>query len=105
MTTDTLTAGLAAKEEGQHRATMNADLLYRESLRATLRGLADSGRRFTSDDVRIIAGDPPPGFSPNIIGAMVTAAAKRHQIEPVGYGTTTRRAGRGRMVMVWRGRA
>lgn len=98
-----LEAALAAKEAGQAQADANADILWREGVDRAIRRLAASGRTFTADDVRAVAGDPPPGFSPNAMGSAFTRASKAGVIRMVGFTTSSRVIGHGNTVRSWVG--
>lgn len=46
--------------------------------------LADSGRTFTSEDVRVVVGDPPAGKH-NLMGAVFLTASRRRLIIKTGF--------------------
>ena len=62
--------------------------------------MASSGKEFSAEDVRLLAGDPPHC---NAIGARFLAAVKRGWITRVGYKNATRNASHARALAVYRG--
>ena len=82
----------------------NANQAYRARLIEAIEVLAASGYSFCSDQVRVLAGDPPADCSPNIAGAVINHAAKAGLIEFVGYTRSTRVIGHRNLVRLWTGR-
>lgn len=93
----------AARASGIRHALGNADPDYRERFTDAILRLARSGRQFCSDDVRALAGDPPAGQSPNIAGALITAAKKAGLIRFVAYTKSTRVVGHSNVVCLYVG--
>jgi hypothetical protein len=62
--------------------------------------LIESGRRFTSEDVRLIVGPAP---TPGAEGALVLKAAKAKRIEAVGFTRSQRPARHSGVLRIWRG--
>lgn len=92
------------REAGQDLAIEAAADDYREKLTAAIRVLAARGESFCSDDIRQIAGDPPVGQSPNLVGALVNHALRSGLIHTVGYTRSTRVIGNGNLVGRYVGR-
>ena len=88
-----------ARDTGADSALVSAGL-WLDLARGAIAYLAASGRHFTADDVRRLAGEPP---SDNALGAVLLAASKRHEIVTVGFDRSKRVTRRGGMVRVWKG--
>jgi len=95
---------LRQRERSMERVTAAADRGYRSLLESALHQLANGGDVFSADDLRVLAGDPPAGCSPNLVGAVVNAAAKSGLIEFVDYTHSARVVGHGNLIRRWRGR-
>lgn len=100
-----LVAAIEARDAGMQDALDHARGRYLNELERAIAQLADSGRTFCADDVRELAGDPPQDTSPNVVGAIVNAAARSGLIVLVGYTHSARVVGHGNLVRCWRGRA
>ena len=98
-----LLEAIRQREVGMDQALLSVDEEYRESYMHAIELLARGGATFTADDVRSLAGDPPSTVSPNVLGALVNAAAKAGLIEPVGYLRSGRVIGHGNVLVSWRG--
>ena len=81
-----------------------ANTEYKERLSNSIKVLAARGETFCSDDIRKIAGDPPPGQSPNLVGALVNHALRAGLIHTVGYTRSARVAGHANLVGRYEGR-
>jgi len=96
--------GLDLKYEGQAVATYGTPLIIRFAVDAAIKQLAAKGRPFTSDEVR--AGLGFFAESPNVsrvIGACMTAAAKRKEIFTDGSTVIAgRKEAHARRILVWR---
>lgn len=95
---------LARREAGQDLVIghcQNTD--YKERLTAAIKVLAAGGARWCSDDVRALAGDPPPGFSPNLVGAVLQRELRAGSIRLVDWTRSARVVGHGNRVGVFRG--
>ncbi len=97
-----LLEALRQREEGMDQALLSFDV-YRESYMHAIELLARGGATFTADDCRSLAGDPPSTVSPNVLGALVNAAAKAGLIEPVGWSRSGRVIGHGNVLVSWKG--
>ncbi len=98
-----LVAAIKARDAGLAKADAGMDVLWREGIDRAIARLARQGCEFTADQVRAIAGDPPPGFSPNAMGARFSAAAKAGIIRSLGYTHSTRVIGHANVVRLWVG--
>ncbi len=96
---------LARREAAMRWVSHHAPANYREKLIHAIEQLAGSGRTFYSDDIRLLAGDPPEDCSPNLIGALVNHASRAGLIEFAGYTRSARVVGHGNTVKSWRGRS
>jgi|SRR5579859_3292923 len=92
------------REAGQDLAIAYADTDYRERLTTAIKVLAAGGGTFCSDDVRLMVGDPPPGCSPNLVGALINHALRSGQIHTVGYVRSGRVVGHGNLIGRYVGR-
>ena len=92
-----------AKQRGMAAAVDAADQVWRENVESAILQLASSGLPFISDDVRRLAGDPPPGTSPNSMGAIISAARAAGRIRMAGWGKSSRVVGHGNDVRQWVG--
>ena len=97
-------AAIKAREAGQDLAIAYADTDYRERLTTAIKVLAARGDTFCSDDIRLMAGDPPPGCSPNLVGALVNHALRSGLIHTVGWTRSGRVVGHGNLVGRYEGR-
>lgn len=100
-----LVEAIRRREQGMAAVEAHSDAEYRYRLIGAIEVLAASGREFTADEARRIAGDPPETTHPNIAGALFNAAAKTGIIRMVGYGTSERPRGHGNTVRIWVGAA
>lgn len=100
-------AGEVGKLLGMARADEAADPEWRARVDQAIGALAtardEHGEplRFTAEDVRAIAGDPPG--HPNAMGARFNAAARRGQIRKVAYRLATRPSLHCHPISVWVG--
>ena len=92
------------REAGQDLVIAYADTDYRERLTTAIKVLAARGDTFCSDDIRAMAGDPPPGCSPNLVGALVNHALRSGLIHTVGWTRSGRVVGHGNLVGRYEGR-
>lgn len=97
--------------EAMLRRTAGQDLViewanteYRERLSTAIKVLAASGETWCSDDVRLAAGDPPVGCSPNLVGALINHALRSGLIHCVGWVRSARVVGHGNLVGRYVGR-
>ena len=93
-----LLEALARREAGQDLAIEWANVEYRERLTAAIKVLAARGEAFCSDDIRLAAGDPPAGCSPNLVGALVNHALRSGLIHTVGFTRSKRVIGHANLV-------
>ena len=93
-----LLEALARREAGQDLAIAHADTDYRERLTAAIKVLAARGEAFCSDDIRLVVGDPPPGASSNLVGALVNHALRSGLIHTIEYTRSARVVGHGNLV-------
>lgn len=98
-----LTIGEAYKVLGMARADEAADPDWKARVDAAIEQLASAGERFTAEDIRRIAGDPPD--HPNAMGAHFNAAARRGLIEKVAYRKARRASLHSHPIAVWIGTA
>lgn len=94
-------AAEAAKQRGMERAEHAATHAWKHAWDVAIESLAASGRRFTADDVREIAGDPTD--HPNAAGSRFLRASKRGLIRKVAYRPSDRESLHGHNVAVWIG--
>ncbi len=76
---------------------------WADRARVVITFLARTGQPFTSEDVTYVVGQPPAGCSPNAVGAVMNAAAKRGDITRVGDSVAVRRNQHGTRIGLWRG--
>lgn len=101
-----LFSAIEHRESGMARVTeSSSNTEYVTAFEQAIRTLALSGREFTADDVREIAGSAPIGVHFNIAGALMNAAARSGLIVHCGYAISARVAGHGNLVRKWRGAA
>lgn len=98
-----LMEALRRREAGQDLAVANADTLYRERLTEAIKVLAARDEEWLSDDVRRMVGDPPPGCSPNLVGALINHALRSGLIHTVRWTRSARVQGHGNLVGLYRG--
>lgn len=91
-----------ARSKGQAAALAAASQSWRQDAEAALSDLAASGRVFTAEDLRRVAGDAP-GPSQNSFGALFAAASRAGMIEAVGITTASRDVAAGHVLRQWRG--
>lgn len=91
------------REAGQDLAIEHSNTTYREKLTAAIKVLAARGAQFCSDDIRALAGDPPEGFSPNLVGALVNHALRSGLIHTVRFTRSARVEGHGNLVGLYEG--
>ena len=105
---ETLQAGEQLREVGMALADEAAAAAWKERVDAAISSLArrqglDGPLPFTAEDVRLLAGDPPEGTSPNAMGARFMAAARRGQIRKVGYRNGVRPSLHAHPIAIWVG--
>ena len=98
-----LTMGQVLRDAGTESVSANTPPDWKAKCDRAILMLAVKGERFTAEDVRLVAGDPPN--HPNAMGARFLAAAKEGLIEKVGYGKPVRASRHANPVAIWRGRA
>ncbi len=98
-----LDEGRRRRDDGARAAELNTFGPWKLAAERALADLAASGREWTSDDLLERVG-LPIASSRNTVGAVIQAAVKRGDIEPVGYTQSTRPSAHGRVIRVWRGR-
>jgi hypothetical protein len=86
-------AGMAQADAAEHQA-------WKTKADAAIDRLAKSGKEFTAEDVRAIAGDPR---RPNAFGARIRAAWKAGTIVKCGYRASQRASLHAHPIAVWRG--
>jgi len=96
--------GLQLKTEGMQLVLWSEPQMFRDALTAAILCAGSGGRDFTSDDVQAILPTLYPyAWTPNALGAGISAAAKTGVIEATGeYRKTERKSGHARIVAVWR---
>lgn len=99
---DALEEARRRRDEGRTRARTAAWPGWKIAVERAITKLAASGREFTSDDVRRLAGEPL-GTSPHALGGLIAAAAQRGEIIAVGFRQSTRPAAHARPIRIWRG--
>ena len=100
---DQLELGQALAEQGMATADLNADRAWRSRVDDAIALLAAGAGDFTAEDVRALAGDPPAGTSPNAMGALLHAAARRRWIRRIGYRPARRPSLHAHPIAVWIG--
>jgi hypothetical protein len=98
-----LLEAMRRREAGQDLAIEGANELYRDRLVSSIKVLAARGGRFCSDDIRVLAGDPPEGQTPNLVGALVNHALRSGLIHTVTWTRSSRVVGHGNLVGVYEG--
>ncbi len=99
-----LLEAIRQRDKGIIQVLENSDDTYRNKLWATIEALAAGGETFCADDARLMAGDPPAAYSPNLVGALFNHAAKAGLIRTVGFTRSARVKGHQNLVRLWRGR-
>lgn len=101
-----LAGGQALAERGMTRA-LDAAEEWRTDAYAAIDYLAQTGRRFTSEDVVELVGLPNPDATDtnqnNAVGAIMNAAARRHMIHRVGWGSSRRKSSHAAALALWEG--
>lgn len=92
--------GEVAKLRGMTAASEHAGPEWNDRCDFVIWLKAATGEKFTSEDVRELAGDPP---SPGAMGARFAAAASARIIKQVGWRTATRPQLHGHVLRQWRG--
>jgi len=96
-------AALRARQAGQDLVITHSDADYREKLSTAIRVLAAGGSQFCSDDIRAMAGEPPAGFSHNVIGALINRELRAGRIHTVTWTRSSRVVGHGNLVGLYVG--
>lgn len=99
----------AMRDRGMRLAEEASDEEWKARFRAERNRLAESGEKFTVDDIRKAAG-PPPGH-PSAIGALMMEVLDRKRaakkglvpLEVVGYARSARVSAHSRRLPVYRG--
>lgn len=103
-----LRAGLEARDEGQQVALINTPVEWRAAAVRAVKRLADSGKKFTSEDVTAIVGLPSGGVATNAnngLGSLMTGAARRGVIVKLSERVpANREESHSREIAVWVGR-
>lgn len=89
-----------ARDAGMKSALDNSGA-WKHTAQAAIEYLAKTGKQFTAEDVREIAGDPPGHY--NAMGAAIRAAAQRGSIRKVGFRKATRESLHATELAVWEG--
>lgn len=77
--------GEQLKASGMQSVARHTPDWYRDAFRSAVAGFP-SGKTFTVEDVREIAGDPPSDeVSPNCMGALMTMVARMKLAKKTGY--------------------
>ena len=95
---DQLTLGDSLRDAGMAAALDNAGEDWRRRARAYAEFSARIGRRFTAEDVRRAAGDPP---SINAMGALFGVLSKAGLIRPAGRVKPERASRHSNWITVW----
>lgn len=90
------------RDAGTEVALNAADSRARGAAERALRDLAASGGVFSSDDLHERVGGPL-GCSSAVMGSLFLSAARRGEIEHIGYIKSKRPSSHGREVKTWRG--
>lgn len=93
------------KDAGIAQVLENADVEYRHQLYRAIQECAATGTTFSADHVRALAGEPPPGQSSNIIGAVFNHAAKAGLIRTVGFTRSSQVRGHANTIRLYKGAA
>jgi hypothetical protein len=83
-------------------ADENADQHWKASFQAEGERLAALGVPFTSEDITRSVGQPPPGTSPNAVGASMNRLVRRLDLVRVGFVKSTRPTMHASIVSQWR---
>lgn len=94
-------SGEALRDAGIARVLDHTPESWKNAALEAITSLATSGRGFTAEDVREIAGDPPGHY--NAMGAAVRAAATRGLIRKVGFTKATRASLHATELALWVG--
>jgi hypothetical protein len=98
-----LEQALSERQAAQDKVLERVDWAWRDRVNQAISQLARKPVDFTADEVRAVAGEPPQGTHYNALGALIQHAARRGQIEPVGFTRSYRVCGHGNLVRLWRG--
>ena len=99
----TITDCIAARDEGMARAEDADRSGWNKALiDQAIDALANTGERFSSNDLRVLLPDDIPG---PLFGARFSAAQTKGRIRFVGYTRSTKKNTHGKPVAVWVGRA
>lgn len=91
-------AEVEKRDEGMTKALEAEDPEWLDKAKAAVRALGRSGRPFTSEDVRLQAGDPT---RPNALGAFMHWCHKRRWIAKAGITASARTGRRGGIIGTW----
>lgn len=89
------------RDDGAAAAVNAVHTTWRVGAEAALKRLIYSGRPFTADDLHELVPEPPGHH--NAVGGLFIGAARRGEIEAVGYRQSDRPEAHRRPVRVWRG--
>lgn len=98
--TEQLTLGEALRDDGMRKAWHAEGPPWKDAAMQALIQLADEGYPFTSEDVRVRAGDPERS---NAVGALFAAAARAGLIEQCGWAKAKRPGMHATDLRCWRG--
>lgn len=82
--------GEALKISGMESVERHTPEWYRDAFRAAVESFP-RGMKFTVEDVRAIAGDPPDSVSSNCMGSLMTMVAKKKLAQVTGYHVKAKR--------------
>lgn len=92
--------GNRMRDQGIAQVDSHTPEAWKTSMDTAISTYAKTGRTFTAEDVREIAGEPP---TPNAMGARFLQAMKRGIISKVGYRSAHRSSAHGRAIAVYTG--
>lgn len=94
--------GAVRKAEGMAKVDAKACEAWKTAASEEIERLAKTGERFTAENVREVAGDPPG--HPNAMGARMSAACKAGTIIQVGYEKAKRPEAHARVLAAYTGK-
>lgn len=93
--------GEQLKQEGMNRVITNSPDEYKQAFSEAIAARASTGTPFTAEDVTEICGYPPQGSHPNLVGALVSKAAKELGLTRLGYITSRRKRSHAAVIALW----
>jgi hypothetical protein len=93
--------GRALRDVGIETVLDHTPETYREKADNAILALAKKGWKFSAEDVRELAGDPPNHC--NAMGAIMNSAIRAGIIQVVGYGKATRSKSHARNIQFYMG--